>query len=116
MNIQDIRKQYPQYDDISDEQLLEGIRKKHYSDLDKDVFYSKINRVTPETPVSEDTPATPETSEDQELRTEDPFKKEMELLSSITDKAKTSDPTLKLTLENHGQQAVKSFQRLVNNF
>jgi hypothetical protein len=50
-----------------------------------------VRKITPETPVSEDTPATPEASEDQELRTEDPFKSEMEALSRIADRAKTSD-------------------------
>ena len=42
MNIQDIRKQYPQYSDLSDQVLADGFHKKFYSDIPKTDFYSKI--------------------------------------------------------------------------
>jgi hypothetical protein len=42
MNIQEIRAKYPQYDDMSDEQLANGLHKKFYSDMPVDDFYSRI--------------------------------------------------------------------------
>lgn len=42
MNLQDIRKQYPQYNDLSDTELADGFHKKFYSDIPKKEFYSKI--------------------------------------------------------------------------
>ena len=42
MNIQEIRAKYPQYDDMSDEQLANGLHKKFYSDMPIDDFYSRI--------------------------------------------------------------------------
>lgn len=42
MNIQDIRKQYPQYNDLSDQELADGFHSKFYSDIPKNDFYSKI--------------------------------------------------------------------------
>ena len=41
--IADIRKQYPQYADISDAQLAEGFYNKFYSDMPKEEFYKAIN-------------------------------------------------------------------------
>ncbi|MEN5106653.1 hypothetical protein [Brucella anthropi] len=38
----EIRQQYPQYGDLSDEQLADGLYKKHYSDMPRDVFNQKI--------------------------------------------------------------------------
>jgi len=45
MNIQDIRAKYPQYSDLSDSQLLQGLHKKFYSDMPFDQFSSKIEGV-----------------------------------------------------------------------
>jgi uncharacterized membrane protein len=42
MNIQEIRQKYPQYKDLSDEQLADGLRKKYYSDLPKEDFFNRI--------------------------------------------------------------------------
>lgn len=39
--IRDIRQKYPQYNDLSNRELLDGIHNKHYSDIPKDEFYSK---------------------------------------------------------------------------
>jgi hypothetical protein len=52
MNIQEIRQKYPQYNDLSDEQLADGLHKKYYSDLPKDDFYGKIGlkQKAPEAP------------------------------------------------------------------
>jgi hypothetical protein len=41
--IADIRKQYPQYSDISDAQLADGFYAKFYSDMPKEEFYKSIN-------------------------------------------------------------------------
>jgi hypothetical protein len=45
--IADIRKQYPQYDDMSDTALADALHKKYYSDLDPKAVYEKLG-VTPE--------------------------------------------------------------------
>lgn len=42
ITISEIRKKYPQYDDLSDEQLADSLHKKYYSDMPKDEFISKI--------------------------------------------------------------------------
>lgn len=42
MNIAEIRKKYPQYNDLSDQQLADGLHAKYYSDIPKDQFYEKI--------------------------------------------------------------------------
>jgi len=42
MNISEIRKKYPQYDDISDEELARGFHGKFYSDMPYEEFASKI--------------------------------------------------------------------------
>jgi hypothetical protein len=38
----EIRRKYPQYNDMSDQQLADAMHAKHYSDMDKAVFYDKI--------------------------------------------------------------------------
>jgi hypothetical protein len=42
MNIQEIRKQYPQYNDLSDKELADAFHKKHYSDIPIETFYQRI--------------------------------------------------------------------------
>lgn len=42
MNISDIRQQYPQYADLSDQQLVDGLHQKYYSDMPQNQFYQKI--------------------------------------------------------------------------
>jgi len=42
MNIQEIRQKYPQYNELSDEQLADGLHKKFYSSLPKEDFYNRI--------------------------------------------------------------------------
>jgi hypothetical protein len=41
-NIAEIRQQYPQYSDLSDEQLAQGLHKKYYSDLPFEDFSARI--------------------------------------------------------------------------
>lgn len=38
----DIRKQYPQYNDLSDEQLVQGFHKKFYADMPFEMFAAKV--------------------------------------------------------------------------
>lgn len=40
--MQEVRQKYPQYDDLSDEQLAEALRRKFYSDMPKEEFAAKI--------------------------------------------------------------------------
>lgn len=44
MNIKDIRTKYPQYNDLSDEELLSGIHQKFYSDMPRQDFLSKFSK------------------------------------------------------------------------
>jgi len=37
-----IRQKYPDYNDLSDQQLVDALHSKHYSDMPKDEFYSKV--------------------------------------------------------------------------
>lgn len=51
--IQDIRAQYPQYKDMSDQQLADALYAKHYSDMPKDEYYQKIRFSQPKQAPSE---------------------------------------------------------------
>lgn len=42
MNLQEIRQQYPQYNDMSDEDLVKGLHSKFYSDMDFGEFSKKV--------------------------------------------------------------------------
>lgn len=42
MTLDEIRQQYPQYADMTDSQLMEGMRKKFYSDMPADEFASRM--------------------------------------------------------------------------
>lgn len=42
MNIQQIRAQYPQYEDLNDQQLADLLRKRFYPDLEPEDFYKRI--------------------------------------------------------------------------
>jgi len=42
MNLLDFRRQYPQYDDISDAELAESLYKRFYSDIPREEFLSKV--------------------------------------------------------------------------
>jgi hypothetical protein len=46
-SISDIRAKYPQYNDLSDQQVLEGFHRKFYSDMDFNDFASRIEGVAP---------------------------------------------------------------------
>lgn len=47
MNIKEIRQQYPQYNDLSDQQLADSLHNKFYSDLPKEQVYQKLGLTTP---------------------------------------------------------------------
>jgi hypothetical protein len=47
--IQDIRVKFPQYNDMSDQQLADALHAKYYPDMPKDQYYGKIN-FNPEKP------------------------------------------------------------------
>lgn len=42
MNIQEVRAKFPDYNDLSDQQLADALHQKFYADLPKDQFYAKI--------------------------------------------------------------------------
>ena len=42
MKIKDVRKKYPQYEDLSDLKLIELVRAKFYKDIDEDAFLKKV--------------------------------------------------------------------------
>ena len=47
MNLQTVRQQYPQYDDLSDEQLATALHGKFYSDMPMEEFSAKIGLAAP---------------------------------------------------------------------
>lgn len=51
MRLEDFRKQYPQYDDISDEDLAKGLHRRFYSDIPFEDFSKRVG-FTPETSVT----------------------------------------------------------------
>jgi len=42
MNIQEVRQKFPQYNDLSDQQLADALHAKFYPDMDKGEYYQKI--------------------------------------------------------------------------
>lgn len=42
MDIKQIREKYPEYGDISDTELVDALHAKHYADIPKEEFYSKV--------------------------------------------------------------------------
>ena len=70
MNIQELRKQYPQYNDLSDQDLATGFHKKFYSDLPFEDFAGRIGLgVAPAAPTApapkvEEAPVAPATPEE----------------------------------------------------
>ena len=42
MNIQEVRQKFPQYNDLSDQQLADALHAKYYPDMDKSEYYQKI--------------------------------------------------------------------------
>lgn len=61
--IQEIRQQYPQYSDLSDQQLADALHSKYYSDMPQQQFYQKIGFSTqaqnnsPQQPATNNLPA-----------------------------------------------------------
>ena len=59
ISMSEVRQRFPQYSDVSDEQLLEALRRKHYADIPPDQFNKMVVRDrTPSAPVAE-TPKPP---------------------------------------------------------
>ena len=42
MNLQEIRQKYPQYNDLTDQELVDSFHKKYYLDVPKSEFYKKV--------------------------------------------------------------------------
>ena len=78
MNIQELRKQYPQYNDLSDQDLATGFHKKFYSDLPFEDFAGRIGLgVAPAAPTApapkvEEAPVAPATSEEVAITQPEP--------------------------------------------
>lgn len=49
-SLQEIRKAHPEYKDLSDKELADGMYRKYYSDMPRDEFYKKLNFTPPEQP------------------------------------------------------------------
>ena len=47
MTLDEVRQKYPQYNDLSDEQLLQGLHQKYYSDMPYDEFSSNFTQSQP---------------------------------------------------------------------
>ncbi len=83
--IAEIRQQYPQYQDMSDQQIAEGLHKKFYNDMPRDQFFAKIgvaqnmnqlwgDKPAPTTVSNQPTPLAPEIDRllAQEAQSNDP--------------------------------------------
>ena len=65
MDINTIREKYPQYGDLSDKQLADGLHSKFYSDIPQEEFYKKIGFAAPEVKTEEAKAETPQTETPQ---------------------------------------------------
>lgn len=54
MNLSELRKKYPQYSDLGDQDFADKFHAKYYSDIPKDDFYSKIGLITNQPQQQED--------------------------------------------------------------
>lgn len=70
ITVAEIRKKYPEYDDLSDEQLVNGLHSKYYSDMPIEEFYGKVGfskqtgEPTQPTPAKQETPPPPTEQQD----------------------------------------------------
>jgi hypothetical protein len=58
MNIADIREKYPQYSDLSDDQLVKGLHAKFYADMPFDAFSQKVGLGAKAEPQAKPEPST----------------------------------------------------------
>lgn len=56
MNIQEIREKYPQYQDLSDQQLADSMHSKYYSDIPQQEFYQKVGFSLPQETAPQEVP------------------------------------------------------------
>ena len=54
MNLQDFRGKYPQYDDMSDQELSDAIYNKYYSDMGREQFDERFHAAATDTPDQEE--------------------------------------------------------------
>jgi len=101
MSLQEYRQKYPQYDDLSDEQLMQGIHKKSYSDMPYPEFATKITKtasplppgVTPTGITSVPVPRQPDDAEKQQQTD----RRTTELLGQLGGKVPSSIPSPRAT-------------------
>lgn len=63
MNISDIREKYPQYEDMSDQELIDGFHSKFYSDMDKKEFEKRIGFTGSDVQKEEESPVAAQSQE-----------------------------------------------------
>ena len=66
ITIQEVRAKYPQYQDLSDKQLVDSLHQKYYSDIPINQFYQQVGLAQQPTPVPQPTPQ-PELTPAQKL-------------------------------------------------
>jgi hypothetical protein len=66
ITIQEVRAKYPQYQDLSDKQLVDSLHQKYYSDIPINQFYQQVGLEQQPTPVPQPTPQ-PELTPAQKL-------------------------------------------------
>lgn len=71
-SIAKIRERYPQYDDLSDRELAEGLHKKHYSDMPFEDFAERVGLAAPEGDVEVGQPTIVDRAADAMLRDDAP--------------------------------------------
>lgn len=56
LTVADVRAKFPQYEDLSDEQLLEGVRRKFYSDIPRETFFGNFGLKAAPAPAADQAP------------------------------------------------------------
>lgn len=132
--IAEIREQYPQYKDLSDQALADGMHQKFYSDMPKEAFYGKIG-FDPRTNYTAPDPASRPTSAEAQVPTFDPnrpqqaqairetitgsapgtqadwFKKQQEIESTLRAQGRTDE---QISQNPAWQEASKNLSRAVS--
>ena len=110
MNIAEIRQKYPQYNDLSDEELAKGLHKKFYSDMDFGEFSNKIG-LTPQLNLTDEQKAQIKANRDEYERKQAERDKDQWFVSLVENK---QDDPLKNIARSTARVGLSTMQGIAN--
>lgn len=110
MNIAEIRQKYPQYNDLSDEELAKGLHKKFYSDMDFGEFSNKIG-LTPQINLTPEQKAQIKANRDEYERKQAERDKDQWFVSLVENK---QDDPLKNIARSTARVGLSTMQGIAN--